>query len=377
MALKAASKKYPGILINELKNGNVSYYITYRDEDNIPRKEKVGTRNRHNNFTVKDAYDCLLQRKLAISHGEELPRKRKKKERFTFDDAFNDYMKWAKGGKKSWNKDEQLYKNHLSAFDKRELVSLNRKDFEQLKSEKLLSLSPRTVEYMLAVARQIINHAIDEELVRNYDNPLRRKHGQSKGIMPKVDNRKLAYLSNDQARKLLEAVKSVHTTSYHFTVLMLFTGARFDEVARLTWQSVDLESGLIHIEPSKNGNDRKVAITPPVWEVLEVLKSKRQSDQSPVVPNSKGERWERMPKQWQPAVDKAFPENVNAGRYRITPHTLRHTHASWLAINGTDILSIKEQLGHKKLDMTLRYAHLIPSARHDRTWELYRKYQVQ
>jgi site-specific recombinase XerD len=35
-----------------------------------------------------------------------------------------------------------------------------------------------------------------------------------------------------------------------------------------------------------------------------------------------------------------------------------------MALAGADILQIKEQLGHKKLDMTLRYAHLIPSQRH-------------
>ena len=47
----------------------------------------------------------------------------------------------------------------------------------------------------------------------------------------------------------------------------------------------------------------------------------------------------------------------------VTKHSLRHTHASWMALAGADILQIKEQLGHKKLDMTLRYTHLIPSQR--------------
>jgi len=39
---------------------------------------------------------------------------------------------------------------------------------------------------------------------------------------------------------------------------------------------------------------------------------------------------------------------------------LRHTFASWLAISGVSIFVIKELLGHKKIEMTMRYAHLAP-----------------
>jgi len=39
-------------------------------------------------------------------------------------------------------------------------------------------------------------------------------------------------------------------------------------------------------------------------------------------------------------------------------HDLRHTFASYLAINGVDLLLIKELLGHKSIEMTLRYAHI-------------------
>jgi integrase len=55
-------------------------------------------------------------------------------------------------------------------------------------------------------------------------------------------------------------------------------------------------------------------------------------------------------------------------------HSLRHTHASWLAIAGMNILEIKEQLGHKKLDMTLRYSHLIPSQRHKQTLTVFNEF---
>jgi integrase len=90
-----------------------------------------------------------------------------------------------------------------------------------------------------------------------------------------------------------------------------------------------------------------------------------------VVPDSKNRQIQGMPRQWQIIVDEMIEGNKTAEKHRITIHNLRHTHASWMALAKADILQIKEQLGHKKLDMTLRYAHLIPSQRHKITKEIF------
>lgn len=90
-----------------------------------------------------------------------------------------------------------------------------------------------------------------------------------------------------------------------------------------------------------------------------------------VIVNSAGGIVLRMPKEFLVALNIVIEDNDKKDRKnKITAHSLRHTHASWLAEAGLDILQIKEQLGHKNLDMTMRYAHLIPNKRHKITKEL-------
>lgn len=53
-------------------------------------------------------------------------------------------------------------------------------------------------------------------------------------------------------------------------------------------------------------------------------------------------------------------------------HSLRHTHASWMAVSGHfNLMEIRDELGHKTTKMSERYAHLIPEDRHRKTNELF------
>ena len=202
------------------------------------------------------------------------------------------------------------------------------------------------------------------ELIKGLVNPL----SDGKVRMPAVHNRKLGFLTKDQAAKLLHRLKTENGHSYQLTVLLLYTGARFSEVAGLRWSDINFGDELIYYKPSKDGNARHVKMTPSVLSIINDLDENRINEL--VIPTKFGNQYEKMPKLFQRVVDELNPGNKTAGKNRITTHSLRHTHASWLAQAGTDLLIIKENLGHKRLDTTMIYSHMIISTRHEATLAL-------
>ena len=74
--------------------------------------------------------------------------------------------------------------------------------------------------------------------------------------------------------------------------------------------------------------------------------------------NDEGEPYKRVVKGFRAACKRAGIEN-----FRF--HDLRHSFASHLIMEGVDIRTVQELLGHKTIAMTLRYTHLIQSHLHN------------
>jgi len=297
------SKKYTGVYIKKLNNGDISYSIIYKDENGKTKRIVVGRKSRG----ITEPY-CLQKRNEILNKiklGEDIPIKHKKRNKLLFKEAWQHYLEWAKENKSSWDREERLFNNNLEKLHNFNLTDIKPQHIEKIKQEQLKIYSPRTVEYALAVARQVINYAIKHELVKNYTNPI--SNGRVK--MPKVDNAKLGYLSKEQAKELLQKLKKDGSkTIYDLTVLLLFTGARFNEVAALTWKDINFDEGLIYFASNKNGNARYIAMTDEVRKVLE----SRDKSSTYVIPDAKGNQIKRMPKQWQDIVDELWPKNKTA-----------------------------------------------------------------
>ena len=380
MALKPVGGKYEGVWKNELKNGDISYYINYRDETGKPVKVQVGKKTNNSDFTVRDAFSKLIEVKYKLQHDEEPQIKAGRVTKIKFDDLWQEFFKYAKANKKSWTIDEQNYNKHIKErFGSKSVKQLKSLEFEKFKQELFdKGLEAQTVKHQLTLVRTIFNYAIKQDLVKNFTNPL----GNGRVKMPEIDNKRQGYLLKEEAKHILEILKIEHRLTYDLTVLLLFTGARFSEVTGassiknktgeetpLKWSDVNFNNNTIYFKKTKNGNDRHIAMNEVLLETIQYLYNNRVNDN--VISNSKGGIVLRMPDHFRDAVEKVLSGNkVRKTKYKITAHSLRHTHASWLAEAGLDILQIKEQLGHKNIEMTMRYAHLIPNIRHEATKKL-------
>lgn len=362
-----------------------AFYITYRDHENKSRELCIGKESEGKG--IEDARKELRNITNKIDNKEAIPKTiLGRKEIFTFYAAFQKYIEITQDSKKSWKKDKELFENHLKELHGRELISLTQYDFKKLKAQKLKHYSESTVKYILGVARQIINYAINNDLVKNYSNPI----SNGKIGMKQPDNAKLAFLTKEEAKNLLKTLKENNSKLlYDLTVMLLFTGARFSEVASLTWKDINFTTNLIYFKPTKNGNKRFIVMHE---LIIEVLKSLPKNNSFLVFPSTNGKQIIQMPRQWQDVVDALFENNKSTiiskdrtkltqeqklekekqQKYRITVHSLRHTHASWMAISGKfSLLEIQQELGHKTIQMTQRYAHLMPNQNHEKHNEVF------
>ena len=161
---------------------------------------------------------------------------------------------------------------------------------------------------------------------------------------------RVRFLSDDERKALLDACQeSSESLLYPIVVVALSTGARRGELLNLRWKDVDFERGFIRLEETKNRERRAVPLTSHAMEIIRELAAVRRIDDDRVFPFRSGVEGLRVP--WERALKTAKVTN-----FRF--HDLRHTAASYLAMNGATLAEIAEVLGHKTLQMVKRYAHL-------------------
>jgi len=132
------------------------------------------------------------------------------------------------------------------------------------------------------------------------------------------------------------------------------TTRRVLEIQGLEWDRVDFERGIITLlgTDTKNKERRDIPMDETVKATLKAI----ERTGSLVFPGSTGNRIQDA------RLQREFSEaRKRAGITNFRFHDLRHTFASNLVMQeGVELNDVRELLGHKKMDMTLRYAHLSP-----------------
>lgn len=205
--------------------------------------------------------------------------------------------------------------------------------------------SPSTVVRYLTALSAALTMAVKEWHWLD-DSPMRRV------TKPQEPRGRVRFLSDDErARLLVECKNSDSDYLYTAVVLALSTGARRMEILGLDWKSIDLTRGVITLEETKNGERRALPLAGHALDLMKEHAKIRRVNCPLVFPS----------KNLKSPIDLRTPFENALKRAEITDfrwHDLRHSCASYLAMNGASLAEIAEILGHKTLQMVKRYAHL-------------------
>lgn len=217
-------------------------------------------------------------------------------------------------------------------------------DGEKIKDEHMRR-SAATVNRYLAILSHVYTIAV-KEWGWVEENPV------IKVTKMKEPRGRVRFLSDDERKNLLEECKKSDSSClYTVVVLALSTGARRMELLGLCWKDIDLNRGVITLHETKNGERRILPLAGYALQLIKEYAKVRQLNCDLVFPGKSLQNPVDIRTPWETALKRAKIED-----FRF--HDLRHSAASYLAMNGASLAEIAEILGHKTLQMVKRYSHL-------------------
>ena len=205
--------------------------------------------------------------------------------------------------------------------------------------------SPSTVVRYMAALSHAYSIAVNEWGWVD-DTPMRKVK------KPKEPTGRVRFLSDDERSRLLKACHgSEYRDLYLIVVLALSTGMRKGEIMWLKWADVFLSDGFLVLHKTKNKERRRIPLAGHVFDELKKHAKVRRIDTELLFAGKNADKPMWFRKRWVTALKEA---KITDFRF----HDLRHSAASYLAMNGASLAEISEVLGHKTLQMVKRYAHL-------------------
>lgn len=167
---------------------------------------------------------------------------------------------------------------------------------------------------------------------------------------PRQPKGRVRSLAHEEAEQLITHCTHIRA----LVVFMLYTGARVAEAVYLDWKQVDLARAQVQFLKTKNGEPRGVPLHPRVASLLARMPHRT----GPVFLHRTGKPY--SPKRdGGGQIKTAFRGACRrAGLSGITPHTLRHTWATWHYQQNHDLAALMQLGGWKSEKMVLRYAHV-------------------
>lgn len=186
--------------------------------------------------------------------------------------------------------------------------------------------------------------------------------------LPTIAAHSVDFYEHDEAEALYVALERIDPKWRTLVELGMDVGLRPGEIIGLHGHRVDWLRNQIHVVdvatrdglrewPKSAESRRTVPVPPHTLERMSELMVGRPRDALVFTAPLGGplDDVDLRNRVWYPAVDAAEVR-------RFPPRIMRHTAASWLVMDGVDLMVVQQLLGHESYATTLRYAHLAPNA---------------
>lgn len=328
--MKREPKEAKGVFERPRKSGH--WWIRYADEFGRERREAIGP-----HALALKMYNV---RKAEVAERRHLPRASRPKAVLTRD-AIAAHVKRQEAALRSIADLARYARIWSEELGSKPLRAVTPADIEAYVTRRRPQVSQQTLAHEVAFLRRLFNLARRDGLADR--NP-------AQGMARPPRSSRLRFLTEEEETALLEKLDAPSQELFRFAV---HTGLRRGEQFALRWEHIDMKLRVLRLPRSKTETPRTVALSDTALAILKGLPRRLKCPW--VFPNESGKHHLDA----HNFINRVFAPAVrDAGIEDFHWHDLRHTFASRLAMRGIELRTIAELMGHKTVQMTMRYAHL-------------------
>lgn len=358
--------KYAGVYYRDNAQKERVFYIQYKNPSGKLIRKKIGTKTEG----ISPVYCKKLrdQTLVKLRLGEDAPVIGARSEK-TLGEVTTEYFEHT--NLKTEKKLKSLYNTHLSHLKDHPLSYFNTDTIDKLINKKKQEiskktkrvLSPQTVKNIIILLSAIMHKAEDKGHIKSIPKFISNKK------LP-TDNTRERFLSKEEVLTLYDEIEISPLVRKKerlllFTKLALTTGGRLNSLLSIKGKDINRTSRTFTLKNQKTNHTYTAFIHPAIVELLPPLDP---HDRLFDVADAK-----QIQRPLQRILNQLFNQGLNPEdrKERVVIHSLRHTFASNLAINGTHMKKIMELMDHSDISMTNKYAKLAPDAGREEVENLY------
>ncbi|HWP91545.1 MAG TPA: tyrosine-type recombinase/integrase [Thermodesulfobacteriota bacterium] len=271
---------------------------------------------------------------------------------YEFIDKYMDYCK-ANKSELTVSREEWTMTLFKKFFRNIEISQISTESVEAYKLTRVRKkLKPKTINRELEIVRFMLNKAHEWGYIQT----------PPKIRLLKVQKRPPKLLTIEDINKLLE-----HANPWlkPMIIVILNSGVRVGELLSLKFSDIDFNNRTLTVIASKTGNFRVLPINEELYQIFLYLKDNYIDPNTLEVSVRKPEQlvyiFCKPDGSKLKSIRTSFNKCCRGVGVKATPYHLRHQFASYLIMNGADLVSVKELMGHTEISTTMIYAHLLPS----------------